>query len=292
MAQKESDLPGKTPASPRKSSPPREDVKPPKRPAPAPKDSVPPKRPAAPGRTKPEPAPKTAEKPGRGRAQPPPEPPRRTRNFRRRALIAVVLFTLAALLVLEPSILDAIWPFDQPAPQAIADPDAPLASFYAPAVRHWAPQIEEWAKAYDLNPNVIAIVMQIESCGDPEAISFAGALGLMQVMPLHFDDGENMLNPDTNVRRGMNFFNQCLREFADWDIGLALACYNGGPGVVYDPMETWPAETQRYYRWATGLWQDAVRGDGESATLDDWLSSGGQSLCTRAANRVSADAPG
>ena len=267
MAKKESDLPRTTPAAPRKSSPPREDV-------------APPKRPASSSRKKSEPTPKSAEK------------PRRKRNYRLRALVAIVVFALVVLVVLEPSVLGALLPFGQPAQQVITDPNAPLASFYAPAVRHWAPQIEEWAKAYELNPNVIAIVMQIESCGDPEAISFAGALGLMQVMPLHFDDGENMLNPDTNVRRGMNFFNQCLREFADWDIGLALACYNGGPGVVYRDMSTWPAETQRYYRWATGLWEDAVRGDGESDTLEDWLSSGGQSLCTRAANRVSADTSG
>ncbi|WP_119072799.1 lytic transglycosylase domain-containing protein [Aggregatilinea lenta] len=278
MAKKEPEQTGKRPTSTRKPSRPREDVKPPE-------------RPASSSRKKQEPAPtKAASRPRGKRTQPPPEPPRHKRNLRLRALIAVVLFTLVAVLIIEPSILDAIWPFDAPAPQAIADPDAPLATFYAPAVLHWAPQIEAWARAYELNPNVIAIVMQIESCGDPEAISFAGALGLMQVMPLHFDDGENMLNPDTNVRRGMNFFNECLRQYADWDIGLALACYNGGPGVVYRDMSTWPAETQRYYRWATGLWEDVVRGDGESPTLDNWLESGGQSLCTRAASRIAEEA--
>jgi len=47
---------------------------------------------------------------------------------------------------------------------------------------------------------VIAIVIQIESCGSPVAMSGAGALGLMQVMPYHFENGENMINPDTNVR--------------------------------------------------------------------------------------------
>ncbi|HML23097.1 MAG TPA: transglycosylase SLT domain-containing protein [Aggregatilinea sp.] len=288
MAKKEPDLTGKTPPAPRKTTP-KEEVKPPKRPARTPKEDVPAQWPASSGRKKAEPAPKATGKSGRGRVQPPPEPPRRRLTLKHRALIAIVIFTVLAIAVIEPSIPRAIWPFDHPAPQAITDPDAPLASFYAPSVLHWAPQIEEWARAYELNPNVIAIVMQIESCGDPEAISFAGALGLMQVMPLHFEDGENMLNPDTNVRRGMNFFNQCLRDFADWDIGLALACYNGGPGVVYDPMETWPAETQRYYRWATGLWEDAVRGDGESATLDEWLGSGGQNLCTQASNRLSND---
>ncbi|MBI5959948.1 MAG: transglycosylase SLT domain-containing protein, partial [Chloroflexi bacterium] len=55
-----------------------------------------------------------------------------------------------------------------------------------PSVRHWKTQIHEWAAEYELNPNVVAIVIQIESCGDPSVISWAGATGLMQVMPFHF----------------------------------------------------------------------------------------------------------
>src|SRR5690606_21161363 len=43
-------------------------------------------------------------------------------------------------------------------------------------------------------------IMQIESGGNPNAISSAGARGLMQVMPFHFRPGENPMDPLTNLR--------------------------------------------------------------------------------------------
>lgn len=194
--------------------------------------------------------------------------------------IAVVL---VGLLVVDTLLFDVL-PFIGNGPaQAITDSSAPLASFYAPEVLAWRSHIQEWARTYDVNPNVIAIVIQIESCGDPVAISIAGAVGLMQVMPYHFEDGENMLNPDTNVRRGMFIFYECLTQFADWDLGMALACYNGGPGVTLTDYDLWAEETQYYYRWATGLWSDASKGHDTSETLSQWLDAGGQRLCHQAA---------
>lgn len=162
------------------------------------------------------------------------------------------------------------------APQNIKNPEAPLATFYAPGVLYWRNQIQHWAQEYDLNPNVIAIIMQMESCGDPLAISGAGAIGIMQVMPFNFQNGDNMLDPDTNVRRGMAHLESCL-AFAEWDMGGALACYNGG----FVAPSQWVNETQRYYYWGTGLWQDVMNGSETSATLEEWLTYG-QPLCTNA----------
>ncbi len=170
--------------------------------------------------------------------------------------------------------------------QRIINPEAPLAAFFEPTVLYWRADILRTAQIYGVNPNVIAIVMQIESCGDPTAISVAGATGLMQVMPFHFEDGENMLNPQANMELGLDIFVECLTQFADWDLGLALACYNGGPGVtVVDPL-SWVPETRAYYRWATGLWADVVSGVETSQTLTEWLAAGGAGLCQEAANRL------
>lgn len=165
--------------------------------------------------------------------------------------------------------------------QTILNPNAPLATFYTPTVMRWSGDIFEWARKYGVNPNVIAIVIQIESCGDLTAISGAGALGLMQVMPFHFDNGENMINPDTNVENGMAVFYECLMQFAGGDLGLALACYNGGPSVTVRDHSTWAAETQHYYEWATGLWDDVVNQRNRSETLENWLAAGGQRLCNQ-----------
>jgi hypothetical protein len=207
------------------------------------------------------------------------------RRFRVLSLVVVMLAILVLILVfalIATPLPDQILPGHQKA-QSITDPDARLAEFYTPEVLHWRDQIQAWAQEYNVNPNVIAIVIQIESCGGPTALSYVGATGLMQVMPFHFDNGENMLNPDTNVQRGMSVFYECLTVFAEWDLGLALACYNGGPAVTQSDPIYWAEETRSYYHWATGLWEDVTQGHKTSDTLEEWLAAGGAGLCNEAA---------
>ncbi len=156
-----------------------------------------------------------------------------------------------------------------------------LAEFFAPSVRHWEREILQWAALYEVDPHLLATVMQIESCGHPTVISGAGARGLFQVMPYHFEAGENMLDPATNAKRGGGYLRQCYQA-ADGLIGLTLACYNGGQGALRQPRDRWPSETQRYYRWGLGVYGDAAAGASSSQTLDQWLSAGGQRLCDSA----------
>jgi len=219
--------------------------------------------------------PKSPRRGARTPAPPLPAAPPRRRRIRWALAAAVALAVLATLLLGDQLSL----PGGGAAAQAINDPHAPLAPFYTAEVLRWRDRIEGWARQYHVNPNVLAIVIQIESCGDPAVISPAGALGLMQVMPFHFPNGVNMINPDSNVQQGMIVFEECLTVFADWDLGLALACYNGGPSVTTRERATWAAETQHYYRWATGLWDDVKAGSERSATLDEWLAAGGANLC-------------
>jgi hypothetical protein len=71
-------------------------------------------------------------------------------------------------------------------PPAAMNPVQQLASIFTPEVMHWSPLIYAWASAYNVDPNLIATVIQIESCGDPNVVSGSGAQGLFQVMPDHF----------------------------------------------------------------------------------------------------------
>ena len=128
--------------------------------------------------------------------------------------------------------------------------------------------------------------MQIESCGNPWAVSSAGAQGLFQVMPYHFENDENRLDPNTNAVRGLNYFVQSL-ALANGHVGLAFAGYNGGHSVIETGWSTWSAETRRFYRWGTGIYYDATSGLLDSPTLHDWLAAGGTSLCQRAATALS-----
>ena len=164
--------------------------------------------------------------------------------------------------------------------------DGGLAEFFAPSVRHWASDIGNWAERYQVDAPLLATVMQIESCGHPTVVSQAGARGLFQVMPFHFEAGEDMLAPETNAMRGSAFLKYCLAA-SDGVIGLTLACYNGGPSVINQPRERWPAETQKYFRWGVGIYSDAAAGKPRSETLEQWLAAGGERLCASAMEEVS-----
>ena len=127
--------------------------------------------------------------------------------------------------------------------------------------------------------------MQIESCGDPQAASGAGAQGLFQVMPFHFTEGEDMLDPETNALRGINYFAERLVQ-TDGNIGLAFAGYNGGHVAAAGGWDDWVPETQRYFIWSTGIFNDIESGLTESPTLQKWMAAGGASLCQQASARL------
>ena len=140
-----------------------------------------------------------------------------------------------------------------------------LAPFFAPAVQHWSGEINRWAAQHDVDPHLLATVMQIESCGHPTVISNAGARGLFQVMPFHFAASEDMFDPDTNAKRGASFLKTCSGA-SDGVVGLTLACYNGGQSVINKPRDRWSQETQKYYRWGVGIYSDAIAGAAKGAT--------------------------
>jgi hypothetical protein len=173
-------------------------------------------------------------------------------------------------------------------PSLSATGSGAIASFFTTEVQHWAPQIIRWADEHDLDPNIVATIMQIESCGDPQAVSVAGARGLFQVMPFHFSGGEDMLDPDTNARRGLAFFNEQLR-YTGGDVLLSFAGYNGGYAASGGMYENWASETQRYYQWAKGIYEDAAAGNSTSETLTNWLAAGGGAGCERAASRLAVN---
>ncbi|MDX1413161.1 MAG: transglycosylase SLT domain-containing protein [Candidatus Promineifilaceae bacterium] len=167
----------------------------------------------------------------------------------------------------------------------LAEGQGTIANLFTPEVQYWESKIVSWAAEHGVDPNAVATIMQIESCGDPQAESVAGAQGLFQVMPFHFSTGEDMLDPDTNALRGMNFFNEQLR-YTDGDVFLSFAGYNGGYAASGGNYANWANETQRYYGWAKGIYEDAAAGEERSETLETWLAAGGAAGCQRAAERL------
>lgn len=172
-------------------------------------------------------------------------------------------------------------PLPTPVPSPVPTPSptpSPLARVFDQHVLDWEDSILHWAETYDLDPNIIAIIMQIESCGNPTAYSHAGAMGLFQVMPFHFAASEDPWDPDTNAMRGLLFYNRQL-DYTNGDIYRSFAGYNGGYRASGGAWNTWAYETQRYYLWAKGIYEDIQAGLQTSPTLQKWMEAGGASLC-------------
>ncbi len=117
-----------------------------------------------------------------------------------------------------------------------------------------------------MDPNLVATVMQIESCGDPQARSSAGAMGLFQVMPYHFAAGDNPYDPDTNAARGMDYLKRSLAA-ANGNVRLALAGYNGGIGVINKAEYDWSSQTQNYAYQRQLIYSEASSGKSTSPLL-------------------------
>lgn len=160
-----------------------------------------------------------------------------------------------------------------------------LSPIFTREVQHWARDIQRWANAASLDPNLAAVVMQIESCGDPRARSSSDAKGLFQVMPFHFYLGENPYDPETNALRGMNYLSRSFKA-ANGDVHLALAGYNGGIGIISRAEWTWSTQTKRYVNYGVPMYEDARSGKASSPMLDEWYRKYGAGLCRQASQRL------
>lgn len=160
-----------------------------------------------------------------------------------------------------------------------------LSPIFTSTIHYWGASILAWSAELDLDPNLAATVMQIESCGDPRALSSAGAQGLFQVMPFHFYSTDDPFDPATNARRGLAYLAKAL-ERAGGNPRLALAGYNGGVGLIGRAEWTWPAETKRYVFYGAPIYEDARAGMTISASLAEWYNAFGASLCRQAAQRL------
>ena len=116
----------------------------------------------------------------------------------------------------------------------------------------WVPfrdPIHAAAKAANLNPWLLAALVQAESAFDPHAVSRAGAMGLTQLMPAAAVDHrvEDVFDPEDNLRGGASHLRLMLDRFSS--LPLALAAYNAGAATVerYDGVPPY-RETRSYVR--------------------------------------------
>lgn len=116
--------------------------------------------------------------------------------------------------------------------------------------RELEPMISRFSRQHQLHPALIRAVIKAESDFDPMAVSRAGAIGLMQLMPQTAVrlDVRDLYDPEDNIGGGTKYLRQLLDRFRG-NLPLALAAYNAGEHVV-DRYRALPPidETRQYVR--------------------------------------------
>ncbi|RAL23745.1 lytic transglycosylase domain-containing protein [Lujinxingia litoralis] len=116
--------------------------------------------------------------------------------------------------------------------------------------------IQEAALAYDLPFGFIKAVIRIESAFQPQVVSHAGAMGLMQLMPRTAESlgVTNAFDARQNVFGGAKFLRILIDRY-DGDINLILAAYNAGDvavrrydGIPYPQTREYVASVYHWYQ--------------------------------------------
>jgi soluble lytic murein transglycosylase-like protein len=99
---------------------------------------------------------------------------------------------------------------------------------------------------HGIDPRILSAVARVESNYDPNAVSSAGARGLMQFMPATAAGmGIDPLDPAQAIDGAARYLTTQMRDFGSLE--LALAAYNAGPGAVRRHGGIPPyAQTQNY----------------------------------------------
>lgn len=141
-----------------------------------------------------------------------------------------------------------------PSTDALRQTSASVAS----RVMALSPLIDEAAHRAEVDSALLMAVIDVESAGDPQAVSPKGATGLMQLMPgtAERHGASNLFNPRQNIAAGARYLRELTRQFGE--LPLVLAAYNAGEGAVQKYGGQIPpyAETMSYvpkviarYKW-------------------------------------------
>ncbi|MGA9852820.1 MAG: transglycosylase SLT domain-containing protein [Gammaproteobacteria bacterium] len=157
------------------------------------------------------------------------------------------------------------------------------------------------AQVLNLNLPWLYGLIRSESVFRPDAVSHAGAMGLMQLMPvtgrhvaanlgLVLDSGDALLNPDTNLTLGSTYLGDLLKRF-DGSEPLATAAYNAGPQRVDSwlpqngtlPADVW-VDTIPF--WETRAYVRRVLSE---AVIFDWRMHGTTERLSRRLGTIPTD---
>jgi membrane-bound lytic murein transglycosylase B len=172
-------------------------------------------------------------------------------------------------------------------------------SLLAPRVLRdaYADHIAEASQRFGIPEFWIDAVLQAESAGDGRAISSAGAMGLMQIMPATWSAlrqrhglGRDPYDPRDNILAGAAYLRAMFDRYGN--VAAMLAAYNAGPGRYDEYLSAGrvlPAETRAYVAKLAPILGNAAPSHGASmpaALPPDWREA--PLFVARGSNRTSA----
>lgn len=129
-----------------------------------------------------------------------------------------------------------------------------------------ASHVEEASLRFGVPEHWIVAVIRVESAGQVRAVSSAGAMGLMQLMPgtwarqrQRFGLGSDPFDPRDSILAGTSYLREMYDRYGPWG---CLAAYNAGPGRYEDWLagrRDLPRETRRYVAAVARLLQSSRR---------------------------------
>lgn len=157
--------------------------------------------------------------------------------------------------------------------------------------RYYWSRIQTAADTAGLDPIFLASMVYVESKYNAQAVSAAGAMGLMQLMPataremgrrhaMIITDTSQLFDPDTNILLGALYMRHLIDRFGD--TRLAVAAYNGGPSAVgrwlnragegdTNPEQFDKEETRNYVRMIDVSYERLRRARGVWRMIREWM---------------------
>jgi soluble lytic murein transglycosylase-like protein len=131
-----------------------------------------------------------------------------------------------------------------------------------------ARDIHQAAREEGIDPDLAFRLVKVESGFNPRARSYAGALGLTQLMPYtarwldrRMTTAERIMEPEANLRVGFRYLRGLIRKY-DGDLRLALLAYNRGDGAVDRDLRRGRNPENGYTRRVLGVGMERYRGSG------------------------------
>lgn len=161
-------------------------------------------------------------------------------------------------------------PIAAPAATHVVPATPTTISVYASVLREYNPQLPDWkskdlarhllvtAQRWNIAPNMLAAIVSVESSWHTSAVSYAGAIGLGQLMPgTAAKLGVNPHDPAQNLSGAARYLSGLLERFGSnpHRYELAFAAYNAGPKAVEEFGGIPPyGETQHYVLKVLRAW--------------------------------------